>query len=54
MKESLKIETITISGLEGKRARPHNNLKIKSLVIMLHGWSVNSDYMTNFFSNTSE
>ena len=49
MKESLKIETITISGLEGKLARPHNNLKIESLVIMLHGWSINSDYMTNFF-----
>ncbi len=49
MKESLKIETITISGLEGKLARPHNNLKIESLVIMLHGWGINSDYMSNFF-----
>ena len=44
-----KTETIRIAGLEGKFARPYNSLKIESLVIMLHGWSINSDYMSNFF-----
>ena len=36
-----KTETIRIAGLEGKFARPYNSLKIESLVIMLHGWSIN-------------
>ena len=49
MTGSIKTETIKIAGLEGKLARPYNSLKIESLVIMLHGWSINSDYMSNFF-----
>ena len=49
MKGGLRIETISIAGLKGKLARPYNCARIESLVIMLHGWSINSDYMSNFF-----
>ena len=49
MTGSIKTETIKIGGLEGKLARPYNSSKIESLVIMLHGWSINSDYMSDFF-----
>ena len=49
MMGSLKIETIFIAGLQGKLALANNSSNITGLVIMLHGWSINSDYMSNFF-----
>ena len=49
MMESLKIKTISIAGMQGKFSLSKNSSKIKGLVIMLHGWSSNSNYMSNFF-----
>ena len=45
----IKIETISIAGLQGKIALSKNSSHNKGLVIMLHGWSFNSNYMSNIF-----
>ena len=49
MTERLKTETISIVGLQSKLALSNNSSNIKWLVIMLHGWSINSDYMSKIF-----